>query len=85
MRRAALAGVETVEHGDAGDVEVFRLTAERKQPFGQAERGESGRGRASRQAAVLLPPAHDPGAVRAHDALGLPEYFALEAFVKWRE
>lgn len=27
MRRAALAGVETVEHGDAGDVEVFRLMA----------------------------------------------------------
>lgn len=25
MRRAALAGVETVEHGDEGDVEVFRL------------------------------------------------------------
>jgi imidazolonepropionase-like amidohydrolase len=29
MRRAALAGVETVEHGDGGDVEVFRLMAER--------------------------------------------------------
>jgi imidazolonepropionase-like amidohydrolase len=27
MRRATLAGVETVEHGDAGDVEVFRLMA----------------------------------------------------------
>src|SRR4051794_26599944 len=27
MRRAALAGVETVEHGDEGDVEVFRLMA----------------------------------------------------------
>lgn len=27
MRRAALAGVETIEHGDAGDVEVFRLMA----------------------------------------------------------
>ncbi|HET6576621.1 MAG TPA: amidohydrolase family protein [Fimbriiglobus sp.] len=27
MRRAALAGVETVEHGDAGDVEVFRVLA----------------------------------------------------------
>jgi imidazolonepropionase-like amidohydrolase len=27
MRRAALAGVETIEHGDAGDVEVFRLLA----------------------------------------------------------
>src|SRR5262249_48627411 len=25
MRRAALAGVETIEHGDGGDVEVFRL------------------------------------------------------------
>ena len=25
MRRATLAGVETIEHGDAGDVEVFRL------------------------------------------------------------
>src|SRR5581483_4566882 len=25
MRRAVLAGVETVEHGDAGDAEVFRL------------------------------------------------------------
>ena len=27
MRRAALAGVETIEHGDDGDVEVFRLMA----------------------------------------------------------
>jgi imidazolonepropionase-like amidohydrolase len=27
MRRAALAGVETIEHGDAGDIEVFRLMA----------------------------------------------------------
>jgi imidazolonepropionase-like amidohydrolase len=27
MRRAALAGVETIEHGDAGDVAVFRLMA----------------------------------------------------------
>src|SRR5688500_17674276 len=27
MRRAALAGVETIEHGDFGDVEVFRLMA----------------------------------------------------------
>lgn len=25
MRRAALAGVETIEHGDGGDIEVFRL------------------------------------------------------------
>jgi len=25
MRRAALAGVETIEHGDGGDMEVFRL------------------------------------------------------------
>lgn len=29
MRRAALAGVETVEHGDDGDAEVFRLLANR--------------------------------------------------------
>jgi imidazolonepropionase-like amidohydrolase len=29
MRRATLAGAETVEHGDGGDVEVFRLMAER--------------------------------------------------------
>ena len=29
MRRAALAGVETIEHGDAGDLEVFRLMAAR--------------------------------------------------------
>jgi imidazolonepropionase-like amidohydrolase len=29
MRRAALAGVETIEHGDGGDVEVFRLMAQR--------------------------------------------------------
>lgn len=28
MRRAALAGCETVEHGDGGDLEVFRLMAE---------------------------------------------------------
>jgi imidazolonepropionase-like amidohydrolase len=28
MRRATLAGVETIEHGDAGDVEVFRLMAQ---------------------------------------------------------
>ena len=27
MRRAALAGVETIEHGDDGDIEVFRLMA----------------------------------------------------------
>jgi imidazolonepropionase-like amidohydrolase len=27
MRRATLAGVETIEHGDEGDVEVFRLLA----------------------------------------------------------
>jgi imidazolonepropionase-like amidohydrolase len=30
MRRAALAGVETIEHGYGGDAEVFRLMAERK-------------------------------------------------------
>jgi imidazolonepropionase-like amidohydrolase len=29
MRRAALAGVETIEHGDDGDAEVFRLMANR--------------------------------------------------------
>jgi imidazolonepropionase-like amidohydrolase len=29
MRRAALAGVETIEHGDAGDDEVFHLLANR--------------------------------------------------------
>ncbi len=29
MRRAALAGVETIEHGDDGTPEVFRLMAER--------------------------------------------------------
>jgi imidazolonepropionase-like amidohydrolase len=27
MRRATLAGVETIEHGDGGDVEVYRLMA----------------------------------------------------------
>ncbi len=27
MRRAALAGVQTIEHGDLGDIEVFRLMA----------------------------------------------------------
>jgi imidazolonepropionase-like amidohydrolase len=30
MRRAVLAGVETIEHGDAGTPEVFALMAERK-------------------------------------------------------
>jgi imidazolonepropionase-like amidohydrolase len=30
MRRAVLAGVETIEHGDEGTPEVFRLMAERK-------------------------------------------------------
>jgi imidazolonepropionase-like amidohydrolase len=30
MRRAAMAGVETIEHGDGGTPEVFRLMAERK-------------------------------------------------------
>ncbi len=30
MRRAALAGVTTIEHGDGGDAEVFRLMADRK-------------------------------------------------------
>jgi imidazolonepropionase-like amidohydrolase len=29
MRRAALAGVETIEHGDGGTAEVFRLMKER--------------------------------------------------------
>jgi imidazolonepropionase-like amidohydrolase len=29
MRRAAMAGVETIEHGDAGTPEVFRLMAEK--------------------------------------------------------
>lgn len=29
MRRATLAGVKTIEHGDAGTAEVFRLMAER--------------------------------------------------------
>ena len=29
MRRAALAGVETIEHGYGGDIEVFRLMANR--------------------------------------------------------
>jgi len=29
MRRAAVAGVETIEHGDAGTPEVFRLMAEK--------------------------------------------------------
>ncbi|MBO0700917.1 MAG: amidohydrolase family protein, partial [Zavarzinella sp.] len=30
MRRAALGGVETIEHGDRGDLEVFRLMAKKK-------------------------------------------------------
>jgi len=30
MRRATLAGVETIEHGDQGDIEVFRLMVEHK-------------------------------------------------------
>ena len=30
MRRAATAGVATIEHGDGGDDEVFELMAERK-------------------------------------------------------
>jgi imidazolonepropionase-like amidohydrolase len=30
MRRAALAGVDTIEHGDEGTPEVFKLMAERK-------------------------------------------------------
>lgn len=30
MRRAALAGVETIEHGDEGTPEVFRLMAQKK-------------------------------------------------------
>ncbi len=30
MRRATIAGVATIEHGDDGDEEVFRLMAERK-------------------------------------------------------
>ena len=29
MRRATLAGVETIEHGDGGTPEVFRLMKER--------------------------------------------------------
>lgn len=30
MKRAALAGVNTIEHGDAGDIEVFHLMAQKK-------------------------------------------------------
>ena len=30
MRRAVLAGVETIEHGDGGTAEVFKLMAERQ-------------------------------------------------------
>jgi imidazolonepropionase-like amidohydrolase len=33
MRRAALAGVATIEHGDEGDVEVFRLLASKGIPL----------------------------------------------------
>ncbi len=33
MRRAILAGVDTIEHGDAGTPEVFRLMAERHVPL----------------------------------------------------
>jgi imidazolonepropionase-like amidohydrolase len=33
MRRAATAGVTTIEHGEGGDAEVFRLMAERKVAF----------------------------------------------------
>jgi imidazolonepropionase-like amidohydrolase len=33
MRRAVLAGVETIEHGDAGTAEVFKLMAERHVAF----------------------------------------------------
>src|SRR5213595_1174596 len=33
MRRAALAGVETIEHGDEGDIEVFRLMAAKGIPL----------------------------------------------------
>jgi imidazolonepropionase-like amidohydrolase len=33
MRRAALAGVETIEHGNAGDIEVFRLMAKQGVAF----------------------------------------------------
>ncbi len=33
MRRAAMAGVETIEHGDEGDQEIFRLMKERGVAF----------------------------------------------------
>jgi imidazolonepropionase-like amidohydrolase len=33
MRRATLAGVETIEHGDAGDIEIFRLMAQHNVGF----------------------------------------------------
>src|SRR5205807_4992269 len=33
MRRAALAGVASIEHGDGGDLEVFRLMAARGVPL----------------------------------------------------
>lgn len=33
IRRAALGGVETIEHGDRGDLEVFHLMAEKKIPL----------------------------------------------------
>ncbi len=57
MRRAVLAGVETIEHGDGGTPEVFRLMAERKRRALPDARGrrrdrpvrrlEEGRGRRS--------------------------------------
>ncbi len=33
MRRAVMAGAETIEHGDAGTAEIFRLMAEHKVAF----------------------------------------------------
>jgi imidazolonepropionase-like amidohydrolase len=45
MRRAALAGIETIEHGGEGTPEVFKLMAERRVASARRSRPARARGR----------------------------------------
>jgi imidazolonepropionase-like amidohydrolase len=56
MRRAALAGVETIEHGYGGDVEVFRLMANRGVALCPTLAAAEAMGRYRRRQGGELPP-----------------------------
>src|SRR5262249_38818582 len=72
MRRAVLAGVETIEHGDEGTPEVFRLMKERGVALcptlavaGARSRGQRARFKAALHAGVTIASGSDVG-VFAH-------------------